>query len=399
MSDTQVDVIYLDFAKAFDSVAHNELLVKLYAMGVTGGVWEWFKGYLNNRHQCVCIGNSRSSLLPVVSGVPQGSILGPLLFLVYVNDLPQVLQHSCLALFADDAKCLKQVSRYNDCEELQQDLTSLGGWSSRWRLKFKAPKCVHLRFCKKDPPLDSSYTISNTRVGTSVTHRDLGVIASSDLSWSSHYKYVASRAYRTLGLLRRTFKSVGSVEAKKALYMTLVRTQVLYCSQVWRPYLIKDIVLLEKIQRRATKFILADYVSDYKSRLVALGLLPLMAEMEMGDVMFYFRNLKAPGDHFNVNHFLQFSSKPTRSGSKGRLEHTRSTTTQARNSFFNRLPRLWNSLPPQDLDVSVTTFKRKLREVFVSNFIRNFNPSIPCTFHLVCPCHRCSHTPHAAVFN
>ena len=89
------------------------------------------------------------------------------------------------------------------------------------------------------------------------------------------------------------------------------------------PYLIRDIVLLEKIQRRATKFILADYVSDYKSRLVALGLLPLMAEMEIGDVMFYFRNLKTPGDHFNVNHFLQFSSKPTRSGSKGRLEQRR----------------------------------------------------------------------------
>ncbi len=134
MRSSQWDVIFLDFAKAFDTVPHNELLFKLHKLGITGDLWLWLKNYLSNRSQCVCIGDSRSELLPVISGVPQGSILGPLLFLVFVNDLPTVVSHSMLLMFADDTKCAKQIKTPSDSLQLQEDLDSLCDWSKEWKL-------------------------------------------------------------------------------------------------------------------------------------------------------------------------------------------------------------------------------------------------------------------------
>ena len=154
ISPSQWDVLFLDFAKAFDSVAHNELPYKLALLGVSGDLWLWIRSYLTERFQCVCIEECRSELLPVVSGVPQGSILGPLLFLVYINDLPAVINHSSLFLFADDAKCGKLIRCSQDSVQLQYDLDSMGSWSFDWKLHFKETKYVLLRFCSRDAPID-----------------------------------------------------------------------------------------------------------------------------------------------------------------------------------------------------------------------------------------------------
>ena len=110
----ETDTVYIDFRKAFDSVPHNELLLKLWNIGITGSLWKWFRSYLNNRSQCVSVKNSLSNCLPVLSGVPQGSILGPLLFLVYINDVPSVLETCQLLIFADDTKCFKQINSMSD---------------------------------------------------------------------------------------------------------------------------------------------------------------------------------------------------------------------------------------------------------------------------------------------
>ena len=239
---------------------HNELLVKLSHNGIKGNLWNWFNNYLHNRSQCVKI-CSISDFLPVLSGVPQGSILGPLLFLIYINDILSQSHNSrifsCLLMMPNSTKIIFQLSDYL---HLQQDLNQLHTWTSDGDLLLSINKCVHLSFNNKTP---TSYSVDEHSLPQLHSHHDLGLLLTDDLSWRNHYEHLASKAYKYLGLLRRAFSCCHSMRAKCILYTTLVRSQLSYCSQLWNPYLIKDTVMLERIQRQATKFILRDYDSDY----------------------------------------------------------------------------------------------------------------------------------------
>ena len=286
----QSDVIYLDLRKAFDSVSHHILLKKLWCFGICGELWLWFKAYLSSRSQYVSINHISSDPLPVLSGVPQGSILGPLLFLIFINDLPQSTSLSELFLFADDTKARHTISTFSDCASLQSYLNSLSDWCTFNQMTFNESKSVLLRFSAL-PDCDYLYHLNNIPITISSSQKDLGVIISSSLSWSNHYHYVLPKAYKTLGLIRRVFSHSPSVNIRKKLYISLVRSQLLYCSSLWRPHLLKDIQLLEKLQRRATKFILNDYSNlDYKDRLLSLNLLPLSMVFEINDLMFFIRS-------------------------------------------------------------------------------------------------------------
>ena len=274
--------------------------------------------------------------------------MGPLLFLIFVNDIPSSIGCSQIFLFADDAKCLKKVSTPSDCRLLQNDLLRLSLWSQKWHLQFNAKKCVVLRFSPKFPRVIVDYTINNTEIQVLNCHRDLGILLSSDLKWNNHLKFIASRAYKVLGLIRRSFSSGLDTKAKKNLYILLVRSQLSYGSQIWRPHLVKDIIMLERIQRRATKYILNDYKSDYKHRLLSLRLLPLVMQLELYDIMFFIRCLKTPdpSNTFPLQSFLHFSEVNTRSSTHLKLMHSLCKSNVTRHLYFNRLPRLWNSLPP-----------------------------------------------------
>ena len=400
-SSSHSDVVYLDFKKAFDSVSHNELLVKLWKFGITGNLWSWFRGYLLHRSQCVCINKVFSSTLPVISGVPQGSILGPLLFLIFINDLPMSAPSCHLLLFADDAKCVKSINGLDDYRALQQDLHNLTSWSYQWNLHFNESKCALLRFTPRsvDPSYNQTYFINNYPVATKESHKDLGVLISKDLSWEDHYDYMLSKAYKTFGLLRRSFAKALSIHTKKVLYISLVRSKLSYCSPIWRPQHLKDIQLLETLQRRATKFILNDYKSCYRSRLLTLHMLPLMMQLEIIDILFFVTSIKHPTERFDILEYVTFSSASTRSSSKCKLVHTLSRINRDRHFYFNRLPRLWNSLPSIDLSQSVRTIKHKLKLFFWKHFVLHFNPDIPCTFHFVCPCNRCVALPTSCNFH
>ncbi len=173
---SQVDVIYLDFKKAFDKVSHGGLLFKLNSLGIGDKLLKWLQEYLSHRQQLVSINGVKSSLLPVTSGVPQGSILGPLLFLVFINDLPDSALSSIVQLFADDTKCSKQVICWDDVSNLQEDLDRLYNWSVKWSLLFNDSKCVSMSFSSSKPSINSSYHIAGNSIEQKNFHRDLGII-------------------------------------------------------------------------------------------------------------------------------------------------------------------------------------------------------------------------------
>ena len=383
------DIVYLDFRKAFDSVSHSILLSKLQNMGITGLLLNWFRAYLSNRSQLVSVNGQHSSLLPVTSGVPQGSILGPLLFLVYINDLPGYVQFSRALLFADDTKCLNSAS-IDSSPDLQLDLNSLSDWSIANCIDFNETKSAALRLPHGAMP--PSYFINGKEIPVVELHRDLGVLLSSDLSWSAHISHISAKAYKMLGLIRRTFSSTVSVSVRKLLYLTLVRSHMLYCSVVWRPYMRKHTILLERVQRRATKFILNDYHSDYKTRLISLGLLPLSMVLELNDIIFFLKSLQSPSASFNILDYVSFSTSSTRSASMLKLMHSFSANNSSFHFYFNRLPRLWNCLPPVDPNMSLSSAISQIKRFFWLHFTSNFNPSEPCSYHLVCPCHKCTST-------
>ena len=198
----------------------------------------------------IAISGHSSSLL-VNSGVPQGSILGPLLFLIYINDLPSLVQSAKMLLFADDTKCYSSSpTQFDNIRDVQGDLNNLFQWSLS-NITFNTAKSTFLSFGNVRSEAAINLCLNGQPIPQSHTHKDLGVIISDDLSWSSQYSYIVSKALKTLGLIKRTVGSSASIQVRMSLYLLLVRSQLSYCSAIWRPYLHKDIMLLESVQRKA----------------------------------------------------------------------------------------------------------------------------------------------------
>ena len=179
--------------------------------------------------------------------------------------------------------------------------------------------------------------------------KDLGVIFNASLCWDQHHRTITSWAYRCLYLLKRTFKTHAQpIVSKKVLYnniISLVRAQLTYCFQLWRPHLLKDITLLERVQHCTTKFILNDYQSSYRSCLLTLHLLPLMYLFELYDIIFVIKSLKNPTSSFNIYNFIDFYSSSSRLSHANKLIHHRSSNSTTHHFFFDRVSHLWNILP------------------------------------------------------
>ena len=285
-----------------------------------------------------------------------------MLFIVYINSLPDVIRSVTCLLFADDTKCCHRISSFSDTILLQNDINSLLTWSHKSKLSFNLSKTLMLRFTNRSTNIiDATYSLDGSPIQSVTSCKDLGVTVSSDLSWTQHYNNITAKAYRQLGLIRRTFNSSISVNAKKLLYISLVRSQLTYCSQIWRPQLIRDITALEKVQRRATKFVLNDFTSDYKTRLTRLGLLPLMYYFEYLDITFLLTCLKEPDSNFPIFNYIKFSSSNTRSSNCSKLVIHKAKSNLSRHFYFNRVIQLWNFLPPFDLNLSLSTLKRNLK--------------------------------------
>jgi hypothetical protein len=253
-----IDAIFLDFSKAFDSVPHNRLMMKLQSYGITGRVHDWIRIFLTNRRQCTVVGGARSSWKPVRSGVPQGTVLGPLLFLIYINDITDGI-NSQIRLFADDTMLYRPIRRSHDVSILQTDLNKLNEWSNLWLLKFNPTKCTHLRVStKQSETIPSQYSINDTIIAQNDSAKYLGVTLTHDFKWKKHWDDTCPRANQMTGLLRRNL-SQAPVKAKLLAYTSLVRSKLEYATAATDPYYKGDIYNVEMSQRRAIRFICNDY--------------------------------------------------------------------------------------------------------------------------------------------
>ena len=301
-------------------------------------------------------------------------------------------------IFADDTKCFQSIKSSNDVAKLQNDINAISSWSHTSNLLFNESKFVHLCFWQKPTTKISTYTVNDKAINMLTQHKDLGINFTNDLLWSKHYEIITAKAYQTLGLIRRTFKHI-SIDARKQLYISLVRSQLLFCSPLCRPQLLKDIFTLVRVQQRATKFILNDYEISYKARLKKLHLLPLTYVFELNDLMFFVKSLKPPTDHFNIYQHVHFTKNSTKSGASSKLVDRKPASSTHQHFYFNKIVRLWNHMPTVDLSVSTNLIKNRLTAFLWNRFIGTFNSDYLCSYHVICPCYRCSNQPIAVNFN
>jgi hypothetical protein len=197
------DTIYLDFKKAFDKVPHKRLINKLHGCGVRGKVLDWLTEWLHGRYQQVRYDNILSLPVQVRSGVPQGSVLGPLLFLVYINDLDDNLNNKIFK-FADDTKLLGTVDKnINVVSSIQDDLNKLMSWSEKWLMPFNTEKCRVMHYGNGNPCRE--YFLNGVKMETSTEEIDLGVLFSNDLKVEDQCLKAAKSANKVLGMVKRTF--------------------------------------------------------------------------------------------------------------------------------------------------------------------------------------------------
>ena len=254
---TQTDVILLDFSKAFDTVPHVRLLAKLDYYGLRGNTLKWIKSFLSNRSQVVSVNGIKSTPEEVSSGVPQGSILGPVLFLLYINDINSNIT-SNLRLFADDCIVYREIQSINDHHILQQDLDIIFTWSTTWQLHFNVEKCYHLGVTLKKTPSEYSYALLSQVIPSVKSATYLGISITNDLRWNSHCDNICKKAHSTLGLLR-CILSGCTTEVKSQAYLSMVRPKLEYAACAWNPHTEVNINKIEMVQRRAARFVYNDY--------------------------------------------------------------------------------------------------------------------------------------------
>ena len=369
----ELDLIVLDFSKAFDTVAHQRLLGKLQYYGVRGATHKWVTNWLTGRVQRVVIDSSEE--VPVLSGVPQGTVLGPLMFILYINDISEGVT-STVKLFADDCLLFRRIRTLSDRIALQSDLDRLCNWAESWQMSFNPGKCSVLTISLKRNTVQNSYTMHGQTLQHCDHHPYLGVEMSSDMSWNHHIKATTAKAQRSLNLLRRNLSGC-SRETKSRAYTTMVRPILEYAGSVWDPYHQNQIDALEAIQRRAARFAcnLYSYEESVTAMLNTLGWRSLQERRFISRQCMLYKTIQ-------MQTACTFPSYVTPQSRTTRASHdlqycapTGKLLDVYKYSFFPRTVRAWNILPADIVEASSPDiFKQALQQAFLDGHLHMMVP-------------------------
>ena len=369
--DDGIDVAYLDFRKAFDLVSHRHLIHKMSKYGIKGQVLDWVKAFLSDRKQKVVIRGTASESFDVTSGVPQGSVLGPILFLIFINDLPlEVI--SPVSLFADDTKIFTRIAAEMNQKKLQgeygsdvlqKDLDNIEEWANKWKMEFNVSKCKIMHLGSSNP--GHTYTMGGANLTTTTEEKDLGVIFDDRLEFDKHIRGMVNRANRMLGMIKSGFDCMDK-EIFKLVYPVLVRPLLEYCVQVWTPYKQKYIDLIEGVQKRAVKLVPGMKVGmremTYDEKLVDLKLTRLVERRFRGDMI---ETYKIVTNKEGVNPGIFFKMNVERGDAelnRGLVIWKPRSSGRARRryTFSQRVVNPWNRLSKEEVQkIKTSAFKKK----------------------------------------
>ena len=363
----QLDLLILDFSKAFDTVAHRRLLDKLQYYGIRDTIHTWLKNWLTGRVQRVVVDGEFSSVCSVMSGVPQGTVLGPLMFILYINDISEGTESS-IRLFADDCILYRVIGGAGDAEVLQSDLDRLCKWAEKWQMSFNTNKCSVLSVTKKRNPLVNLYNMQGSSLQHCDQHPYLGVQLTKEMCWGPHIHKTTAKAQVSLDLLRRNMSGC-STETKALAYNSIVRPVLEYAGAVWDPYHITHIHKLEAVQRRAARWALQDYQREASvtAMLEELGWRTLQERRCISRLVFFYKTrIQKTACHIpsSFRPIVPLYASRLSNSCQHTMPHTRSDIYRL--SFFPRTVRIWNILP-EELIASTThqMFKTRLQQMFL----------------------------------
>ena len=363
-------VAYIDFQRAFDSISHSKLIHKLMSYGISGNLLYWIQSFLTHRTQSVRVGSCLSNSCSVSSGVPQGSVLGPLLFLLFINDISDPFGNEISSeLFADDIKIYTVLTHPDSFLNFQKHLDSIHLWSSLWQLPISHSKSNCFEISSR-PTLISSTTfnISGFPLTSISSVIDLGIRFDRNLKFSVHINETITRANQRAHLIFRSFLSKNATSLIHA-YKTYVRPLLEYNTTVWSPSLVGPITALEGVQRHFTKRLVGFDSLSYAERLTKSNLQSLEHRRLMSDLIACF-NIVHGYSALCFNDFFSFSHNPSSRGHPLRLSIPLSKTNTDKHFFSNRVVIPWNSLPA---DLVTTTcpksFKNQLGKINLSKFL------------------------------
>ena len=362
-SKGQTDLIIMDFAKAFDKVPHRRLLHKLEYYGIRGSTHKWINSWLSGRTQQVVLDGQASDPVPVLSGVPQGSVLGPVLFLLFINDLPDNIRSS-VRLFADDCVLYRNIHSLQDCLTLQEDLTSLGQWEADWQMKFNVAKCHSMRVTRHQyhKQILFDYSLHNQTLENVQSAKYLGITITDNMDWGQHVSEISSKATKTLGFLRRNL-AFAPRSTKEVAYKTLVRPKLEYAAPIWSPHLKLQINQIEKVQRTAARWTCRRWrnTSSVGEMLDELDWPSLEARRDQSSLLL-FHKIHCGAVSIEKDKYMTpaHSLKTTRSSHSAQYRRHQTYSDALKNSFFPRTIPHWNSLPPSVANAQSTEEFRAL---------------------------------------